>query len=261
MRSILCQADTLIDSDAPLQTALALARSMDGHVSVQVSTPSVEMAMFEPFGGAALSAVAIDDLRETTAARAKALDQRLAHEDVAFDVALVAADRFAGLTRAAQLVDITVLSREDPLLEDLALAGRFPVLAVPPGPPLALFDGPVMVAWDGGEAAANALRAALPLLHRAVRVEVVMVESNPEQAFATADPALRYLARHDIHAELHVERPDEAVANVLCAAAERLGAGLIVMGLYGHSRLRELLLGGATRAMLSRADRPLLLAH
>lgn len=261
MRSILCQADTLVDSDAPLETALALARCMDGHLCVQVASPSADVAMFEPFGGTALTAVTIEEARHTAVARADALDARLAREDVPFDVSLVAADRFEGLVAAARLADVTVLSREDPLLEDLALAGRFPVLAVPDGPPLTLFDGPAMIAWDGGAAAANALRAALPLLRRSVRVEMVTVHERSDQALRLADPALRYLARHDVHAELHIESPDRPIAEVLCASAARLGAAMVVMGLYGHSRLRELLIGGSTRSMLGKCDRPLLLAH
>ena len=136
---------------------------------------------------------------------------------------------------------------------------RVPVLAVPKGAPLLAFDKPAVVAWDGGHEGAAALRAAVPLLRLASAVHLLTVREKGDD-FPAADAAA-YLSRHGIHAECHeAERIGSISATIETFARDR-GAGLIVMGLFGKSRLRELLLGGVSRALLDRSVVPLLLAH
>lgn len=259
MRSILCPVDRSDTLDDRVETALALARAGGGHVTFQIATPFAQMAVWEPFGGAAISAAAISDARELDEKLARDLDARLAPQDVPFDVTIDDQGRIEAAAAAARFVDVLVASLDDPVLEEVVLALRSPVLAVPRGVPMLDFDGPVLIAWDGGHESANAVRAALPLLARASKVHLLTVREK-DGSFPAADAA-RYLSRHDIHAEVHEKERNGSIAFTIEESAREVGARLIVMGLFGHSRLRELLMGGVSREMLDRSQIPLLLAH
>ena len=122
----------------------------------------------------------------------------------------------------------------------------------------------IVVAWNGSRESARALAEALPYLHKATQVTVVVVDEEPPielQAVLGTD-AVNHLKHHEINAVLHhVRMRDADVGATLIAEARRLKADLIVMGAYGHSRVREWLLGGATYALLHKAPIPLLVAH
>lgn len=259
MRSILCPADSADTLDDRVETALALARATKGHVTFQIATPFAEIAVWEPFGGAALSAEAMNQMRAADEALAARLDARMASQDVPFDVTVVDRGRIEAIAGAARFTDVIVASLDDPSLEEVGVGVRAPVLAVPRGQPLLAFDGPVLVAWDGGQESAGALRAALPLLRLAGAVHLLTVREKHAE-FPARDAAC-YLSRHDIHAEVEECERNGTIAFTIEEAARRAGARLIVMGLFGKSRLRELLLGGVSREMLDRTQIPLLLAH
>ena len=89
MRSILCPADSADTLDDRVETALALARTTRGHVTFQIATPFAQMAIWEPFGGAAMSAQVINDVRAADEQLGIDLDKRLAPQDVAYDVVLI----------------------------------------------------------------------------------------------------------------------------------------------------------------------------
>lgn len=122
----------------------------------------------------------------------------------------------------------------------------------------------IVVAWNGSRESARALAEALPYLHKATQVTVVVVDEEPPmelQAVLGTD-AVNHLKHHEINAVLHhVRLRDADVGATLIAEARRLKADLIVMGAYGHSRVREWLLGGATYTLLHKAPIPLLVAH
>jgi len=259
MRSILCPVDRSETLDDRVETALALARVTGGHVTFQIATPFAQMAVWEPFGGAAISAVAISEARELDEKLSRELDVRLLKQDVAFDVTIDDMGRVEAAASAARFADVLVATLNDPVLEEIVLSLRAPVLAVPAGEPMLVFDGPVLVAWDGGHESANALRAALPLLEIAGAVHLLTVREK-DGSFPASDAAC-YLSRHGIHAETHERDRNGSIAFAIEECAREVGAGLIVMGLFGHSRLREMLMGGVSREMLDRSKIPLLLAH
>jgi nucleotide-binding universal stress UspA family protein len=122
----------------------------------------------------------------------------------------------------------------------------------------------IVVAWNGSRESARALAEALPYLHKATQVTVVVVDEEPPmelQAVLGTD-AVNHLKHHEINAVLHhIRMRDADIGATLIAEARRLKADLIVMGAYGHSRVREWLLGGATYALLHKAPIPLLVAH
>jgi len=259
MRSILCPADSADTLDDRVETALALARITRGHVTFQIATPFAQMAVWKPFGGAALSAEVINEVRAADEQLSVDLDKRLAPQDVVYDITLIDQGRVEGVAAAARFTDLIVASLDDPALEEVAIGSHCPVLALPKRVPMFAFDRPVLLAWDGGHEAAAAMRAALPLLALASAVHIVTVREK--EGTPPARDAACYLSRHDIHAEVHEIERHGTIAATIAETARLLDAGLIVMGLFGKSRLRELLLGGVSRELLDKSLVPLLLAH
>jgi nucleotide-binding universal stress UspA family protein len=122
----------------------------------------------------------------------------------------------------------------------------------------------ILLAWNGSREAARALAEAMPYLHKAKEVLVVVVDDEPpvEQHALLGGDAVDHLKHHGVNAYLHhVAMRDGDVGATLIAEARQRKADLIVMGGYGHSRLREWLLGGATYELMHQAPVPLLLAH
>jgi len=118
-----------------------------------------------------------------------------------------------------------------------------------------------MVAWNGGRESALAVHAAIPLLQRAQQVSVVEVNGEGIRG-PTGKELCGYLARHGIDATPELLTGNEKpVPDMVLDHAGKTGTGLLVMGAYGHSRLRELVLGGVTRSMLIDAELPVLMAH
>jgi nucleotide-binding universal stress UspA family protein len=165
------------------------------------------------------------------------------------------------MAAAARLADVAVVSRDCGYAGDLAVAARCPVLVLTSTVPLRLPLAAACIAWDGGDQAAAALRGSINLLEGCGSIHVLTVTSEEPQGFPPTD-ALRYLSRHGLKAELHELAKNGSVEETLAREAARLGAQLLVMGAYGHSRVREFLFGGVTRYFLEeKAAPPLLLAH
>jgi nucleotide-binding universal stress UspA family protein len=187
---------------------------------------------------------------------------RTAEGDVLAMVGLHA--RYADLTVLGQGVDL-----EDPsgelawLPEELVLGVGRPVLIVPRYGSFPTVGERVLVAWNGSREATRAVNDALPILRRATAVTVLSIdaEGEPYRRVPGADIAL-HLARHGIRTEAASTRSvDLPVGDVLLSFAADCGADLLVMGAYGHSRLREMLLGGATRHILRHMTVPVLMSH
>ncbi|MCZ8019145.1 universal stress protein [Novosphingobium sp.] len=255
MRSILVQGGHDPQMGVRLDTAMDLARVHGGHLTVLVDTPIDQYVTVDPYGGALLARDALEMAIKQDDALAKALAERLGNDDVPFDVAKVEMPLMDALGRSADLADLVVVSRSTGNPGDLALVATCPVLALPDDTPLRLPVGTACVAWDGSSQAARALKAAVPLLAAAgsVRVLTVLVEGSAE--FPATDP-LRYLARHDIKAELTELPCGKSVEETLAAEVARVQGNLLVMGAYGHSRLREFLFGGVTRFFLDELTAP-----
>jgi nucleotide-binding universal stress UspA family protein len=178
----------------------------------------------------------------------------------------IARDRFGALARHFDLAVVGqggAASDEDDLMASGALFGSGRGVFVVPtshvGP--ARLDS-AMVCWDGGLAAARALAEATPLLEKAKRVEVVGLRKD--DAAAPELPGFnitRHLARHGVQATLTTLPPAADVGAALLAQAKKSGADFMVMGGYGHWRVRELVLGGATRTVLRDMHLPVLMAH
>ena len=171
------------------------------------------------------------------------------------------------LERAASF-DLIVAAAEAvvALLKDIAekslLQTRRPVLLAPSRRQTEL-TGTAMVAWDESPECWHALSASIPFLKLASSVQIVSVDRRADSRGASQAEALTYLRCHGIVASARIVAPHlRSIGDTLLAEAEELRAGLLVMGAYSHSRLREMLLGGATHHVLKNAaSRPVLMAH
>ncbi len=145
----------------------------------------------------------------------------------------------------------------------LMSAGR-PVLVVPFAGEFATTGHRILVAWNGGREAAVAVRDALPFLQTAEQVDLLVVgrpEGDAGDGRSGVDDARRWLARHGVEVRCRSEDADADVGERVLSRAGDLGADLVVMGAYGHSRMRQWALGGATRSMLAHMTVPVLMAH
>ena len=150
------------------------------------------------------------------------------------------------------------------IVEAAMFDGDVPVLIQPDGHDFPEDVKTVLVAWNESNEALRAVRAALPFLQRAESVDITIVDP-PQHGPERSDPGgalSQWLARHGVRAEVSVlSRTMPAISDVVTRHARDIGADLIVMGAYSHSRFRESILGGATRSMLEVAEVPVLMAH
>jgi nucleotide-binding universal stress UspA family protein len=179
-----------------------------------------------------------------------------------------AADLFGRLARRFDLsivgqVNPDATEPQDLIIEAALFQSGRPVVLVPYIQRTGLTLDRVLVCWDAGRAAARAIADAMPFLQRAKAVEVITVATEPlkSEDLPGADIA-RHLARHDLKVEFKkIVSGGTDVANTILSYAADVSADFIVMGGYGHSRLREFILGGATRGLLSSMTVPTLMSH
>jgi nucleotide-binding universal stress UspA family protein len=121
----------------------------------------------------------------------------------------------------------------------------------------------MMICWDGSRAASRAIADALPLLRKAKQVEVVIVSDKPNKVDELPGADLgQHLARHGFRVDIkRITSPDIDVPSTILSYAADSSADMIVMGGYGHSRLREFVLGGVTRGLLESMTVPVLMSH
>lgn len=270
-KSILLHLDERARCSERLQLGCALARRFDAHLvglfALGASRiPSYALAEAGPL------VQEIETRRRTEAARAAEAEFRAAERraGVKAEWRLSMDDAAAALRLSALYADLVIAAqpeREDPFSApfagELILSVGRPVLFVPYAGSFPDVGNRVLVAWNASREAARAVSDALPLLERAAAVEVVAFDPRAGEhgEVPGADLAL-YLARHGVKASAARQRaPGLDVGSQILSRAADTGADLIVMGGYGHSRMREMVLGGATRALLQAMTVPVLMSH
>ncbi|WP_068301611.1 universal stress protein [Pararhodobacter sp. CCB-MM2] len=172
--------------------------------------------------------------------------------------------RFSDLVIQSRPYGAGALPSQEAAIEAALFEGQAPVLVLPDGSLPDAFGERVMIAWNQSNEALSAVRRALPLLQAADSVQVVVIDP-PAHSPERSDPGgmlTQMLARHGVRAEVSVlAKTLPRVSDVLMRHMEDIDASLMVMGAYGHSRLREAILGGATRNVLENAKRAVFLAH
>lgn len=261
--------------DVARDYAISVAVAFDAHLAAigfdyEPTMPPVDT----------VSAVPFDIIDAERAANRKAASDAIARFEEAARLAAISAEsRLVEATVAdatnifgsiARTFDLSVVGQAGPksMRDDLMIEGALfdsgrPVLVVPYIQRTGLKLDRVMVCWDGSRNAARAINDAMPLLTRSKTIDVVTIGTGKDRLdeIQGADIA-QHLARHGLNIELRrVNAGDVDVANVILSDAADRDADLIVMGGYGHSRLREFVLGGATRGILSSMTVPTLMSH
>lgn len=276
-KTILVHVDQSAHAAARIEAAATLARRHGAHL-LGAAMLGVSRHVFPGGFGERPGTLSASYLEPLAASAQRALDR---FEQIAQAHAVSCEPRFVcdqaddGLARLARFADLVVISQDDPdealpdmavqLPEYLILNGGRPVLVIPrAATPAAWPAAAALVAWNGSRESAAALAAALPLLQAAPAVTVAAL-TGPDLAaddFASQQPDLSaYLQRHAASARF-LDRPAaKDIGTQLLALAAELGCGLLVMGCYGHTRLHELCLGGASRTVLAQATLPVLCAH
>jgi nucleotide-binding universal stress UspA family protein len=278
-KDLLVVLDAAADTPGRIELAAALAERFAAHLVALYAFPSPDSPRSAGYADLAALEPVYREWRERALAQAE--EVREAFERAARLRALssewrgVAEGLEADPVLHARCADLAILGQRDPdsdtmalmrpLPERVALGSGRPILVVPYAGHFATVGGSVLVAWNGSREAARAVADAMPLLAAATSVTLLAVDPQPEPGaeggLPGADIAV-HLARHGVKAQ--VERTvssDVPIGEVLLSRAADLGADLLVMGAYGHSRVRELLLGGATRSILASMTIPVLMAH
>ena len=180
-----------------------------------------------------------------------------------------AADLFGRIARRFDLAVVGQAQREQGASEELLIEGALfgsgrPVVVVPYIQKAPVELDCILVCWDGSRPAARAIADALPFLTRAKTIEIVVVTGERDKSGEiTGTNMRRHLARHGI--EVEIKRISAGggvdVPNAILSHAADIGAKLMVLGGYGHSRLREFILGGVTRSILTSMTVPVLMSH
>jgi len=267
-----------------LATALSIARDFEAQLVALFARPDPTEAL--PYLGDGVSGQVIEDLMHAAREGANEASSRIcaALATAAAEAGIPVAER-GGDAQLPSVRFIDVTGRRDEVvakhsrLSDLIVFGESatgvaggtaleaammtsdrPVL-IAPKKAWSPVGGSVCIGWDDSPEASSAVIAALPFLEKARNVTILCVgskELDPGPGSTLAD----YLALHGVVADVHlVDAGSRAVGEVLLEHAEQAKADLLVMGGYGHSRLREFLIGGVTQHVRAHATIPVLMAH
>lgn len=263
-----------------LGAASLLAQAQDAHLDVlAVGVDGIQPAFYGMGDTISAMQIGLDQAREAARANEAAARDCLSRESPVLRWALEGAALQTGSLRdvvaqRARFSDLVVLPQpyggDSPkdtatVLESALFEGQAPVLVIPQGmaDPVPA-GGRVIIAWNQSREAMAAVHRAMPFLTAAPQVGIVVV-NPPLHSPERSDPGgqlCQMLVRQGIKAGVSVLAQSEPrTAQVLLRHIREQGANLLVMGAYGHSRLRESILGGATRDMLELAPVPVLLAH
>jgi nucleotide-binding universal stress UspA family protein len=273
---ILIHVPAIDEPDPGVDFGLSVAKVFGAHATgvAFALEPMVPPAYFGAVPGEYIVKFS-EDAEQAAVAAAARFKKRAEGESVKAEVRTArtttdgAGDAFG---RLARVFDLAVITQPNPdrvgperlLLESALFESGRAVLAVPYVQKQPLTLDRVMIAWNGSRSATRAISEARPFLDRAKRVEVLVVETGKmaEGEIPGAELAT-HLARHKLKVDLRrvlvpAKRDiDEAILNEIHDSS----IDLVVMGGYGHSRLREFVLGGVTRAIIESMTAPTLMAH
>lgn len=276
LKDILLYLDGAEATKARVDFAVALAKEHDARLLGIAFAPTALL----PLHGADVGFADMSEVLETM--KMQGTGALAAFEGSAKEAGVVSESRLMqgiieqfphDFAHAARHVGLTILGQPrdgDPFMGQYALVERClfasgrPVIIVPAAPDRLALKGTVVAAWDGSAEAARAINDALTFLRAAARVVLlvgIVAEQGDERVVPT-DDMIAHLKRHGVTAEaMRVKIGEGDIGRSLLATAKELGATLIVMGAFHHSRWREFIIGGVTLTVLEEATIPLFMAH
>lgn len=268
------------EADEP---AIALGEALAGlcsdcHLAAAFLTPLPDEPLaYEPTVVAGVWAELLGRARQDAEAERKRVEARLSKSSKTIDLRNAEAlSRDLGRVAAvhARYADVAVMTRpsegmgaelREEIIEGVLFHSGRPALVAPPGWSGKGIGKRVVIAWDASREATRALSEADDILEFAEAVTVLTVDAKPKMFGHGDQPGANivgHLARRGLPAEVrNVDSMGRSVSLAIMEEAQALNADLVVMGGYAHSRLRELVFGGATRELLRTATVPLLMAH
>jgi nucleotide-binding universal stress UspA family protein len=277
-RTVLANLNEISNNAAVMAAAAVLAREFDATVMGLYVVPAARIypsAYYEPIPEMFEAHRKHFD-RQTQSVRA-AFNAVFAGSSVRSDLRIENSSSpliCENVTERARVCDLVLVSQTETdsklgveldFVPRVAIAAGRPVMVVPLESPLRSLSETVVVGWNGSREAARAAFDSLPILKRVKTVHIVWVDTPGERLSPQSLPGeelARSLKLHGVKAAVEqVSGGGEDAGDVLLRTARDLGAGLLVIGAYGHSRLSEFILGGATRTVLRHMTCPVLLSH
>ncbi len=274
LKNILVHVDDRPQAQARLELAVALAERDRAHLT------ALDIYGVEPVPGfvaAELPRSLVEQSRQAARDRAAATEARfqslLATANTTTEWRAVETLDPALVSLHARYSDLAIIGQDDPddrqavkgIAEEVVMGSGRPVLVVPHAGRFSSVGQNVLIGWDGGREATRAVNDALPLLSADARVTVMALDPAHTAAGRTGYPGqdiATHLARHGVQVETtHYVTERMSVGDLLLSRAADLSADLIVMGAYGHARLRQIVFGGTTRHMLHHMTVPVLMSH
>jgi len=273
-RSIVVHVDASAASRRRLQLAATLARAYEADVTAIYAVASLGAQYPYIYVVGSPEAVAlVRDMEEANLALGKAAFDAVAMGNDRLRWTAPATEPLRTMTRQGRYADLLILGQHDPdnppqaclppdFVESVLIESGRPALVVPYIGVPETFGKVALVAWKNTRESARALSAALPFLRRCEHVHVVAWDENDGTEPEAPLDVERYLCRHGIGIRMHRrDTAPESIGDALLSLVADTSADLLVMGCYGHSRAREWVLGGATRAILQSMTVPVLMAH
>ncbi len=278
-KTILVSLNDLQRNEQLLPSAAQLARDFDAHLQGLYVIPAIEVYGGEAFLG---TPVVFEDRRELFQNAEKSVrasfDKALANAGIRGDIEVVDSSSpliaehviaharrsdIAILSQAPEKPGLSAIDRE--FVEQILLSTGRPALVLPRSGRTSLAADLVIIGWSGRRESARAAFDSVPLLKRAKKVHVIWVDPENEYPQAGSLPGAELattLSRHGVNAVVEpISTGGREAGEALLTKVADSGAELLVMGAYGHSRLRELILGGATKSVLAGMKCPVLFSH
>lgn len=272
-KDILVHVDSAALSGATVDAALALAERHDAHLVglgirapleiplyAEVRLPDPVFEIMKKREDERLSAAKADfESRAKHAGRTERCEWREDWGDLSHVLGLHA--RYSDIVIGTQGDPDVSDQRSIDLAQDVMFGAGRPILIVPKTGASKPIGDTIVVAWNGSREAARALADAMPMLARAKSVEIFIGGAPDIDDLPGADIGA-HLARHGITVDVHqVPGTDQSVGDMLLNRVSDSGADLVVMGGYGRSRFREMILGGVTRHMIQHMTVPVMMSH
>jgi nucleotide-binding universal stress UspA family protein len=270
IKDILVHIDTSPSCGARIELAAALARRFNAFLIGAFILPSTELLELAADSATAVTlALNLAEIEENTATIEERFRRLLKREDLTGEWYTARGPAEICVTQRALTADLVILGQRDPKRpmileapEDVILACGRPVLVVPYAGRFDHLGDNALIAWNGRREASLAAHGALPLMAQANSVTVLSVGGAAKDTEERSEELIAHLARHGLNATMElIAKTKLTAAEMALSRVADLGADLMVMGAYGHSRLRETILGGMTRDILRHMTVPVLMAH